>query len=586
MAECHGFFISKRTGGLMKKISQYIMERFPFYLLGLFCLCVSVLLDMISPQLTKSIIDDVITDGKIELLPKLLVGILLIGVGRTVFLYARDYTFDLNGAQIIKSMRLHLYQHLQGLSTDFYDRNNTGELMARVKDDIDRVGDALIYVVMLLLEVVIHVSMILFFMFHLDPLLTILPVVVMIFCGWLAIFMEKRLDTLYEEMSEENAVLTTCAQENIAGVRTVKAFGREKFEIHKFLSHNRRYCELSMNQSNVFVKYHPLFHLITGLLPLLVLLIGGFQVIQGTYSLGTLGAFIEYSLNIVWPMEMLGWLANSLSSAVASHRKIKTLYDETASIADSENPTILPRVQGDVVFDHVSFQREHSLILHDVSFHIKAGQTLGIMGATGSGKSSLILLLQRMHDCSEGCVRIDGVDIRDLSLQQLRSSICAVMQDVFLFSETVGYNVKLGKQDLLSEDQVRLAAHSACAGEFVEKLKDRYDTIIGERGVGLSGGQKQRLTIARALAGKAPILVLDDSTSALDMETEQEIHNTLYSLEGITKIIIAHRISAVRKADHIIYLKNASIAEEGTHDELLKKQGLYYETYVAQYGEP
>ncbi|MDR0964217.1 MAG: ABC transporter ATP-binding protein, partial [Clostridium sp.] len=265
----------------MKKISYYIRKRFGFYLLGFGCLLGAVILDMISPLLTKSILDDVIGKGEIERLVPILIAILAIGLGSALLLYFRDFIFDVNGSKITMSLRLSLYKHLQRLSASFYDRYNTGELMARVKDDIDRVGDALTYVVMLIIEVVLHVGLILFFMFRLDPLLTLLPLVTMFLCGFGAIYMERKLDSLYGEISEENAVLTTIAQENLAGVRTVKAFAREKFELKKFLSHNERYCELNIKQSKVFARYQPLFHLITGLLPLLVLILGGYLVCQG-----------------------------------------------------------------------------------------------------------------------------------------------------------------------------------------------------------------------------------------------------------------------------------------------------------------
>jgi ATP-binding cassette subfamily B protein len=576
--------ICGRTGVNVKKISAYIKERIGWYILAMICLVTSVTLDMISPQLTKQIIDDVIGKGEMEKLTPLLLGILLVGLSMAIFSFFKDYLFDINGGQIIRSLRMNLYRHLQHLSADFYERNNTGELMSRVKDDVDRIGDGLTYVGMLLIQVIIHVIAVLFFMFRLDPKLTLLPLGAMLFCGFLAIFLEKKLDAVYGAISEENAVLTTIAQENLSGARTVKSFAREKFEIHKFLSHNKRYCELSMQQSTVFAQYHPLFHFITGLLPLLVLLIGGYQVIQGDYSLGTLGAFVEYSMNIVWPMEMLGWLVNSFSAAVASNRKLKKIYAETATVSDCENPITLSKVRGDVVFKEVSFLRDGVQILNHVSFHLQPGQTLGIMGATGSGKSTLISLLLRMHDVTAGEIQLDDVDIRKLALKQLRGSMSVVTQDVFLFSEAIGHNIKLGKQEELSLPQVRTAAHQAQAGEFIERLDEQYDTVIGERGVGLSGGQKQRVTIARALAGDTPILILDDSTSALDMETEQEIQQTLREFKHTTKIIIAHRISAVRHSDEILFLEGGRVAERGTHETLRAAKGLYEQTYQAQYG--
>lgn len=283
-------------------------------------------------------------------------------------------------------------------------------------------------------------------------------------------------------------------------------------------------------------------------------------------------------------MEMLGWLTNDVSSAVASYKKIKKIYAQTAEIKDEDQPVTLEHVEGRVEFSHVSFVIEGKEILNDVSFLLPAGKTLGIMGATGSGKTSLIHLLQRFYDVTDGCIRVDDTDIRKLKLKQLRSNISVVLQDVFLFSDTIEENIKMGKRKKLEMEEIRNAAEDARAKSFIEKMEEQYDTVIGERGVGLSGGQKQRISIARALAKHAPILVLDDSTSALDMETEHEIQKTLNELEDTTKLIIAHRISAVRHADEIIYLQDGKIAERGTHGELLEKKGLYYQTYLAQYG--
>lgn len=569
----------------MKKLSYYIGKHAGAYLLAILCLIIGVGLDMLSPQLTKSIIDDVITGGNTALLKYLLAGILAVGLGRCIFMYIKEYTFDVVGAKISASMRKDLFHHLQGLDASFYDRNSTGELMARVKDDIDRIWDGITFVGMLIIEVVVHVTMVLTCMYRLNWKLAVIPTAAMIFCGALAIFLEQKLGKIYDSISEENAVLNTVAEENLAGVRTVKAFAREKFEIKKFLSHNKRYYELNMEQNRVFVKYHPLFTFVTKLLPLIVLLAGGYLVINEDFSLGSLGAFIEYSMNIVWPMEMVGWLTNSFSSAVASNKKLKRIYAETSSIKETSCPVTLEEIKGKITFEHVDFKREKARILEDITFTVKAGGTLGIMGATGSGKSSIIHLLQRLYDCTGGRILLDDTDIRTLSLKQLRSCISVVMQDVFLFSDTINDNIKLGKLNVIDFEQVKDASHAASAGEFIEKLDEGYNTIIGERGVGLSGGQKQRISIARAIAKQNPILVLDDSTSALDMETEHMIQQSLKELHDTTKIIIAHRISAVRHADEIIFLEDGRIAERGTHEELLAQKGLYYETFMSQYGE-
>ncbi|MBQ9928754.1 MAG: ABC transporter ATP-binding protein [Lachnospiraceae bacterium] len=569
----------------MKKLSSYIWEHKLAYLLAICSLLISVSLDMLSPQLTRHIVDDVITGGEIHKLKYLLAGILCIGIGRCIFQYTKEYTFDVAGAKIMGEMRKNLFDHIQSLSADFFDRTGTGELMSRIKDDIDRIWDGLTFVGMLMIEVVVHTSIVLFCMYSLSWKLAIIPTICMALSALIAIVMENKLGAVYESISEENAQLNTVAEENLAGVRTVKAFAREKYEISKFLSHNKRYYDLNMQQSKVFVKYSPYISLITKLLPLSVLVSGGMLVMQGEITLGTLTAFIEYSMNIVWPMEMLGWLTNSLSSAIASNKKLKAIYREVPSVKNPDEPVILSEVKGKIEFANVSFHKADGYeILHDISFTIEPGKTLGIMGATGAGKSSLIYLLQRLYDVTDGAIYLDDVDIRKLSLKQLRSAVSLVMQDVFLFSDTITENVKLGKKALISDKAVQKAAKAAQAKGFIERMDKQYETVIGERGVGLSGGQKQRITIARALAKKDPILVFDDSTSALDMETEQQIQETLDKLAGTTKIIIGHRISALCRADEIIILENGSIKERGTHQSLLAQKGLYYQTYQAQYG--
>lgn len=568
----------------MKKLHTYIGRYWYGYIFAILCMVMAIFLDMLSPVITESIIDDVIMNGKTELLTKLLVGIVIVGVGRAICGYYKEFTFDKLASTIGSQMRKDLFAHVQSLSMNYFAETNTGELMARVKDDIDKIWNVMGFIGMLVIEVVIHVAFVLYCMFSRNWKLALLPLFTMIACGVVAVIMERKLDKVYEDISEENATLTTVAEENLAGVRTVKAFAREKHEIEKFLSHNNRYYELNITQSKVLVKYYPFFQFVGKALPVCTTVLGGISVMQGEMTLGALVAFVEYTRNCTWPMEMMGWLANDLSAGVASYRKVKKIYDEKPEIVNKEDPVVLETVKGAVSFEGVSFEVEGKKILEDISFSLPAGKTLGIMGATGSGKTSVINLLQRFYDVKAGVIKLDGVDIRDLTLKQLRSSISVVLQDVFLFSDTIEENIKMGQRKILSKDEIKVAAERAQASGFIEKLDEQYETVIGERGVGLSGGQKQRISIARAFSKKSPILVLDDSTSALDMETEHEIQKTLNALHGTTKIIIAHRISAVRRADEIIYLEDGKIAERGTHEELLAKKGLYYETYLAQYG--
>ncbi len=567
----------------MKKILGYIGHYWYAYLFAILCMITAILLDMLYPRITKSIVDDVIINGEMELLGNLLLMIIVIGIGRSISGYLKDFTFDTVSIKIAAKLRKDLFRHMEGLSIDYFDDTNTGELMARVKDDVDAVWNALGYVGMLMIEVVIHVSIVLYCMFTLNWKLAFIPLVAMLFMGFVAVFLERKLDKIYEAISEENAKLTTIAEENLAGVRTVKAFAREKFEIQKFLSHNQRYCDLNMQQSKMLVRYYPIFQFTGKLLPVVMVIIGGIQVISGEMTLGSLVAFSEYCRNIVWPMEMLGWLTNDLSSAVASCKKINKIYKQRPSIREVETPIKLEKVKGEVSFEHVSFYRGNQKILEDISFDLPSGKTLGIMGATGAGKTSIINLLMRFFDAERGSIKLDGVDVKELSLKQLRGNISTVMQDIFLFSDTISENIKMGQRETLENPTIVHAAELAQAKGFIEDMSENYETIIGERGVGLSGGQKQRISIARAIAKHNPILILDDSTSALDMETEYKIQKALDTLDT-TKIIIAHRISAVRRADEIIFLENGTIKERGTHKELLAKKGLYYDTYIAQYG--
>ncbi len=566
----------------MKKLYTYVGRYWYGYLFAIVSMVIATGLDMVYPKITEQIVDDVILGGEMSLLTKLLVGIVIVGIGRCIFGYCKEFTFDKLASKIGSEIRKDLFDHIQSLSMSYFQDTNTGELMARVKDDVDKIWNAMGFVGMLVIEVVIHVSMVLYCMFTLNWKLAFVPLTTMALCGVVAVIMEQKLGKIYEEISEENAVLTTVAEENLAGVRTVKAFAREQHEIQKFLSHNSRYYELNIKQSKVLVKYYPLFQFVGKILPVATTVLGGISVMKGDMTLGALVAFVEYSRNCTWPMEMIGWLTNDVSSAIASYKKIRKIYDQKPEIKDAEAPVCLDRVEGEICFENVSFSIDEKKILDGIDFRVPAGKTLGIMGATGSGKSSIINLLHRFYDVTGGVVKVDGVDVRKLSLNQLRKNVSVVLQDVFLFSDTIEENIKMGQRKELPIEEVRLAAEHAEARSFIEKMDEQYDTVIGERGVGLSGGQKQRISIARALAKHSPILVLDDSTSALDMETEHEIQKTLKELDDTTKIIIAHRISAVRHADEIIYLEGGKIAERGTHEELLAKKGLYYNTCVAQ----
>ena len=569
----------------MKSLWKYIGKYCPLYGIAVIAMVISILLDAAAPQITQRIIDQVIVGGRTELLMQLLFGLLGIGLGRAVFQYTKEFIFDFAASGIGSRLRKDLFDHIQTLSVGYFDSHNTGELMARVKDDVDRIWNACGFVGMLIIECVIHTCVMVFCMFRISPLLTLIPLLVMPVIAWFALRMENGLGDVYDRISEETASMNTTAQENLAGVRTVKAFAREKYEIRKFRAHNQKYYRLNMEQAGLIARYQPNISFLSKVLLMAVIVAGGIMVIDGRISIGQLGAFSEYANNIVWPMEMVGWLSNDFAAAIASNGKIQKIFREKPEIASPEGAEPMERMRGEICFDHVDFSINGKEILKDVSFAVPAGSTLGIMGMTGAGKSSVVNLIQRFYDAASGQILIDGKDVRSLSLSDLRRQISVVMQDVFLFSDTIEDNIKTGNRDAAEWESVERASVCADAHGFIMKLTEQYDTIIGERGVGLSGGQKQRISIARAIAKENPVLILDDSTSALDMETEKEIQRQLQELKNCTKIIIGHRISAVQNADQILILENGRVAERGTHEELLKKRGLYYQTFKVQYGE-
>ena len=566
-------------------LGHYVVQNWWRYVIAISSLIMSVLFDVWFPLVTMSIVDDVIIGGNMAMLKTDLIYILIIGFGRACSQYLKEFFCDVSGCRIASASRKNLFNHIQTLSKSYFNRNNTGELMARVKDDVDKLWDVFGFVGMLLVEATGYTIGAIIAMVKLNWQLSMIPIIALPIIGSMAIRLEKKLGKVYGDISEQNAVLNTVVQENLSGVRTVKSFARENYEIDKFRRNNSRYSELNVDQAVTLAKFEPDMGLIPKIMQLIVLLAGGYGVISKKITLGVLTAFIQYANNIVWPMQNIGWLTNCLAAGIASNKKINKILGKKPEISDQDAEFEDYKPEGNLKFENVNFSMNGNKILEDVSFELSMGKTLGIMGATGSGKSTIVNLIGRFYDVESGSITIDGIDIRKLPLKAVRDCSSVVTQDVFLFSDTIKENIKLGSKATITDEEVEEALKLANASEFVDKLTLGINTVIGERGVGLSGGQKQRISMARALARKAPILILDDSTSALDMETERDIRKNLSEIEGMSKIIIAHRISSVCKADEIIVLENGKIAERGTHDELIARKGLYYSTYEAQYGD-
>ncbi|QUH29535.1 ABC transporter ATP-binding protein [Vallitalea guaymasensis] len=567
----------------MKRVLHYMRKYWYLYFFGSIALLSSIVLDLFTPMITGTIIDDVIEGGNISIFKGLITALIGITLGRAVLGYIKEIMFDFAGSNIICGLRQDLFDHIQSLSLGFFDRKNTGELMSRIKDDADRVWEGISFGLMLFIEIIIYFVIATIFMFRISAKLSVLAFLTLPFIAYMAIMLEKKIGATYEKISEQNATLNTTAQENIAGIRLVKAFARERHEIKKFLAHNEGYYKLNMEQARIWSRFFPSIEMLTNILPILVIVFGGSMVIGEDLTVGTLVKFTGYMNMVIWPMRSFGFLSNLMAEAKASAKKIDKIFVEEPEIKNANKPAKLDEPKGKVEFNNVSLELDGKKVLDDINFKILPSKTLAIMGATGSGKTSIINLLERFYDTTDGEILIDNERINDIELANLRENISVVMQDVFLFSDTIKENISFGYGELLANDVIINSAQSAKADDFIEHMEDGYDTVIGERGIGLSGGQKQRISIARALAKECKIIIFDDSTSALDMKTEHRIQKEIDKKDDITKIIVAHRISAVKNADEIIILEDGKIVERGNHDSLIKMKGRYYDTLKEQY---
>jgi ATP-binding cassette, subfamily B, multidrug efflux pump len=567
----------------MKRIFKYVWEYKLLVIVPSIAMMISIGLDMFNPYLQQLITDRVFLGGELNILLPILGGFISITALRAIFGYAKEYLFDVLSAKISIDIKKDVFNHIQKLPFKYFDNMNTGELMSRIGEDVDNVWRSVSFGVRLFIENMIYFITASVILFSLNWKLTLVCLIGMPPIAYLALKFEKKIGASYGKISDQGVLLNTAAQENIAGVRLVKAFAREKHEILKFLKLNNQSFNLSMEQNKIIARYFPPIEFLTNISMVFLVVLGGMFVMNKSMTIGELVAFNGYIWMLVWPMRMLGWLTNLIAQTNASAKKIATIMDVEPEIKDTEDSFRVPNIRGDIEFRNVSFKYREDLILKNINLKVKAGSTVAIMGTTGSGKSSIINLIGRYYDVSEGAVYVDNYDVKEINLQDLRGKMSIVPQDTFLFSASIEENIRFGKEDA-TLDEIREACRLACAEEFIEELEQKYDTVIGERGIGLSGGQKQRLSIARALIRNSSILILDDSTSALDMETEYRLLKNLNEKhKKATTFIIAHRISAVKNADQILYVENGYVVESGSHEELLNRKGKYYEVYCEQF---
>jgi ATP-binding cassette subfamily B protein len=504
---------------------------------------------------------------------------------RTGIQYAVHMIFENVSQGTVYRIRKHLFNNMQSQDADFYDLYRTGDIMTRLSGDIEMVRHTTAWSIRTLFESVVCVAAVSVFYFTIHPpmalcMLALTPLILV-----LSILFHKKVGPLFGEQRERLSELNTAAEENISGNRVVKAFAAEKFEIERFREFNRRYAQQSKDTSIAWWKFFLPMETTSQAVFAVHLLAGGVFAIQGAISMGDYLAFSMLAWAISMPMSTLGYVISDLKRFTAAANKIIEVYYSRAKIVDRVDAVKLEkRISGEVEFRNVSFAyKQDSPVLRDISFKIKAGQTVAIMGATGSGKTTLVNLIPRIYDVTKGEILVDGHNIRMLRLCDLRSAIGTAAQEVLLYSDTIDGNISFGRGEDMTEEEVVSCAKMADAHDFIEKTADGYDTIVGERGVGLSGGQKQRIALARALAVRPSILILDDTTSAVDSETEKHIQASLRNLDfPCTKIIIAARISSAKDADCIIVLQDGKIAQRGTHDELLKSDGYYREVYDLQ----
>lgn len=552
--------------------------------LGVVCMIVAALGYLVVPWLIRNVVDGVLQNKDLGLLTLIVIAILIIFLIRGFATYGQNYMMAYVGQRVVIDIRETLFKHLQRLDQAYFDTRKTGVIMSNITSDVGALQQAIVdNLISFMTEGVTLVGS-LVFMFYLDWKLSLLTLIIVPVVLGLTNVFGKRLRSAGHEVQGRTADITAFLQEVISGVRVIRSFARESFEFKRFEKENKNNFDAAMKATKLTAIMGPMVEFSAAIAVVVILWYGGYSVVQGYITAGSLIAFLIYAINLANPVKRLTQVYGNIQKALAAGDRVIDILETQPHVKELPTAKTMDHVKGEVHFDNVQFSYDaENLALKGVTLHVKPGETVAIVGPSGAGKSTIANLLPRFYDVTGGSIRIDGMDIREATFTSLRENIGLVPQDTMLFNASVRDNILYGRLNA-TDEEVLAAAKAANAIEFIEKLPQGFDTMVGERGNSLSGGQRQRIAIARAILKNPSILILDEATSALDTESEKIVQEALERLmKGRTALVIAHRLSTVQHADHIVVLQQGSVVEEGTHDELLALQGLYSHLYTVQF---